>query len=206
MDITFAPSEATWLQGHRRSEDLTIEAALHRLLTPIVEPAITDQAVVTPPPIVTAARRSITWLDLVPPDPRGYGVDAVQGHTFALQNYAGAAAGYTFPGSALSASARAWPGTQLTGMIVQATWRLVWNPLGDLQAGAQLSHVAAGPSDEQIIAEFTGRSEATPIHVWQDVTAGMQALQARGADRFVCHKLRGAAVIFASTLEVIWEW
>jgi hypothetical protein len=152
----------------------------------------------------SAPRGLLTTLDLVPPEPRGYGSVTAPGYTFALQNGIPSTE-WVFPGSAATASARAWPADIAGQPILRATWRLVWNPMGDPQSGAQIIHALERYLDWGVVGEFTGHSDTGPIHTYQDVTAVMNDVQLRRQMRYLAHRLRGAAVIFASTLEVVWN-
>jgi hypothetical protein len=149
-------------------------------------------------------RMVATTIDLVSADPRGYGSMMAPGFTFALQNNLDSP-DYALPGSAASASARGWYGDLALAPIVRASWRLVWNPMGQTRSGAQLSHVRPGFLNEQALAEFTGATGAGPIHTVQDVTARIQGLAITPEMGYLVHKLRGPIIVFASTLELVWD-
>ena len=144
-----------------------------------------------------------TTLDLIPPDPRGYGPIGNPGFTFAMQNSVPSSE-WVLPGSAATASARGFHADLPQVPIARAIWRLVWNPLGDPNAGAQLSHVLEGYKDWTPIAEFQGRTGASPIHTYQDVTAQLTDVQERGELRYLVHRVKGQAILFASTLDLVW--
>ena len=143
-----------------------------------------------------------TNLDLVPCDPRGYGSIGAPGYSFALQPPVDSLA-YAMPGSAATASVKAWHGEAIEADIVSATWRLVWNPRGAVDAGAQLIAVQSGYSDMVILSEQTGDPRATPIHTAVDITEAFRTLQAEHGLRYIAERIRRQPYIFCSTVEVV---
>jgi len=151
-------------------------------------------------------KRILTVLDLVGADPRGYGPSAP--FTLALRP-PGYLSAYTLPGSAASASAQ----YLASGLarIAWARWRVCWNPMGDRVSGLRLTMEAPGFGDPapDVLGEFTGRSEATPIHTGLDITVALQAAQGRidlmGTGGYAVQRLRGQPIVFSSAIEIVWE-
>ena len=149
-----------------------------------------------------------TTLDLVPPEPRGWTTNGHQGYSFALQD-GPLTAGFALPGSAASASARAMHWGKGLAKIVHARWVMAWNPCGLAISGAQLTHVVEGFDDPEptIIGTLSASVAETPIVGSIDVTEALNKARVQAADTvgFFVHKLRGKPIIFASSLELVWE-
>lgn len=159
--------------------------------------ALVGAAALRPRPVqAVTGRRVQTVLDLVPPDPRATEA-LINDHTTPLD--------WARPGNAASASIRTAYWQLGLAPIVWARWLLIWNPNGQAANGAQLSHVGFNYTDEQVVSQLTDRVETTPIALAVDVTATVRALQAAGEQRFWLHKLRGQPIVFASTLELVWD-
>lgn len=109
---------------------------------------------------------------------------------------------YAFPGDAASASGRAfWWGKGLAP-IVYARWLLIWDPNGSPENGVQLQTTWNTPT---ILGAITGDSRRTPITSGLDLTAAFQAMQQAGESVYVYQTIRGGPVVFASTLELVWD-
>ena len=76
-----------------------------------------------------------------------------------------------------------------------------------LTSGVRLAYLPTGFAGQvpEPIAEYTSRPEVTPIHLSCDVTLQVNGIRERQEFGYFVQYLRGAPIVFASTLEVVWE-
>lgn len=138
-------------------------------------------------------------LELFGPEPRA--AHAMQGD--ALQT------SYGFQSGALSASVQTLvPEVAITARLIFARWLLVWTP-NATGCGVELIHADSGPTNITQAAEFTNRSEVTPLAQAVTVTSVLEPIIAAGARKFVGHRLKGdgavGPLIYASRVELLFE-
>jgi len=148
----------------------------------------------------TSGRRVPQMLDLTPPECRAS--EALCGNgslDFAPQ------------GSAFSAAGRQIQFSLGLAPLYAARWVLIWNPMGDPNAGVQLKALwlddsplvleTATPYEQPVISTPTTNS----VRVGS-VLAQLQAIQTRGVNTWIEQYVKGTApIIFASYLELVWD-
>jgi hypothetical protein len=129
----------------------------------------------------------------------------VQGNARAAEALKGVQANtiWVWPGSALSASVSTQFFQFPRPAAAYVRWLLVWTPNGNAANGVRVVHADDGPTNLVTIAEFTGRTEATPVVDGLDVTATWNALIAGQVQKHIGLQLRGNPIVFRSTFEIV---